>query len=167
MYRSSEFIQRKLWFRLMVFIYSLCMHLWMLCSWMFYSFCQCYVWIISCWMFEIWEERVMKWVSIVSLFEQEFLQGVQLNCPQGVHRQGVHRCVSESSGEKVFVLIPTKCAVRHRSHARSVQAEWSLRVVDLSEVLRDCCCRGAQGRRKFNTWRCLKVAARSVCKSLL
>jgi hypothetical protein len=35
---------------------------------------------------------------------------VQLNCPQGVRRQGVQRVVSESSGEVAFVLIPSECS---------------------------------------------------------
>jgi hypothetical protein len=69
---------------------------------------------------------------------------VQLNCPQGVRRQGVQRFVSESSGEIDFVLISHKSAVGHRSHARSAQAERSLRVVNPSETFRDCGYRCAQ-----------------------
>jgi hypothetical protein len=46
-----------------------------------------------------------------------FLQGVQLNCPQGVRRQGVQRIVSESLGEIVSFLISTEA----QSGTRDVQ----------------------------------------------
>jgi hypothetical protein len=40
-------------------------------------------------------------------------------------------------------------------------------VVNLSKALKDCCCRCAQSRKELNTWKCLRIVARSACKDLL
>ena len=82
------------------------------------------VYMISC--SNLKSERKREWVSIVSLSEQEFLQGVQSKCSQGVRWQRVQ------IGSICSHLY--RSAVGHRSHARSVQERKSLRVVNLSKV---------------------------------
>ena len=47
-----------------------------------YTFALYAVYLISC--LSLKSERKKEWVSIVSLSEQGFLQGVQLKFPQGV-----------------------------------------------------------------------------------
>jgi hypothetical protein len=58
----------------------------------------------------------------------------------------IQGCVSKAQIVLILFSFP-QSAVGHRSRARSAQAKWSLRVVDLSEALRNCCCRCAQGRK--------------------
>jgi hypothetical protein len=79
-----------------------------------------------------------------------------LNCPQGVRRKGVQRCVSESSGEKFFVLISTEvqlaqepckeCAGRVKPHGCEPERS-------VYRLLLQVCAES----KDFNTWKCLKV----------
>jgi hypothetical protein len=55
--------------------------------------------------------------------------------------------LTEGSDSLTFVLIRPRVELGHTSRARSAQAGESFRVVDRNELLRDCCCRSAQGRR--------------------
>jgi hypothetical protein len=48
-----------------------------------------------------------------------------------------------------IVLILTEVQVKHRSRARCVQAEKSLRVCNLRELLKDCCRRECTESKRF------------------
>lgn len=55
-------------------------------------------------------------------------------------------CIFEAHIVLLLFSFP-QSAVGHRSRARSAQAKLSLRVANLSRVLRDCCCRCAQSQK--------------------
>jgi hypothetical protein len=59
--------------------------------------------------------------------------------------------LTEGSDRDNFCSHLRRSAVEHRSRARSVQAKKSLRVANLSEELKDCCCRCAQSRKDSST----------------
>jgi hypothetical protein len=78
----------------------------------------------------------------------------------------IQGCISEAQIVLLLFSFPQKCSWAQEPF-KECAGKLSLRVANLSEVLRDCCCRCEQGRRKFNTRKYLKVAIRSVRKSLL
>jgi tRNA C32,U32 (ribose-2'-O)-methylase TrmJ len=82
----------------------------------------------------------LECVSIVSLSEQEFLQGVQL-------KVSARSALTKGLDSLTFVLIHPKVHLGHKSRARSAHARENLRVVNLSKHLEDYCCRCAQSQR--------------------
>ena len=85
---------------------------------------------------EIWEEEWMSF-NCFSNWAREFLQGVQLNCQQGVRWQ-------KGSIRDRFCSHFLKGAVRHSAVQGVRRPRESLRVANLSNELKDCCCRSAQ-----------------------
>jgi hypothetical protein len=97
-------------------------------------------------------------VSIVSLSKQGFSQGVQL-------KLSARSALTEGSDSLTLVLVHPEVKLGYRSHAGSAQAKESLSCESEWNVegllLQECA-----ESKVFNTWRCLRVAARSARKSL-
>jgi hypothetical protein len=78
----------------------------------------------------------------------------------------IQGCVSEAQIVLLLFSFPQKCSWAQEP-CKECADKLSLRVANLSEVLREFCCRCGQGRRKFGTGKYLKVAVKSVRRILL
>jgi hypothetical protein len=71
-------------------------------------------------------------------------------------KSSARSALTEGSDSLTLVLIHPEVKLGYRSRARSAQAK-EVSVVNLSEVLKDCCCRCAQSRGVLNILKYLKI----------
>ena len=81
-------------------------------------------------------------------------------------KSSARSALTEGSDSLTLVLVHPEVKLGYRSHARSVQAKEILSCESeqsIEGLLLQVCAES----KVFNTWKCLRVVARSACKDLL